>query len=84
MFLPDPAPAPSGCLTCVYTLATVFTHGVPAPQIRRNTMPEMDTFHATVLEGYWWGLDAYEIAEQLGADPREIAIITDTFRDLGY
>jgi hypothetical protein len=25
----------------------------------------MDTFHATVLEGYWWGLDAYEIADAM-------------------
>ncbi len=47
-------------------------------------MPEMDTFHATVLEGYWWGLNAYEIAEQLGDDPMLIANIMDTFRDLGY
>ena len=47
-------------------------------------MPEMDTFHATVLEGYWWGLNAHEIAEQVGDDPILIANIMDTFRDLGY
>lgn len=84
MFLPDPAPAPSGCLTCVYTLATVFTHGVPAPQTQEKQMPEMDLVHSQILEGYWWGLDAYEIAEQLGEDPRWVATVTDTFRDLGY
>ena len=84
MFLPDPAPAPSGVLDmCLHGRYCVYTRGA-RPTHKEKQMPEMDTFHATVLEGYWWGLDAYEIAEQLGADPREIATITDTFRDLGY
>jgi hypothetical protein len=47
-------------------------------------MPEMDTLHATILEGYWWGLTACEIAEQVGETPRNVAVIMDTFRELGY
>ena len=47
-------------------------------------MPEMDLVHSQILEGYWWGLDAHEIAERLGEDPRWVATVIDTFRDLGY
>jgi hypothetical protein len=47
-------------------------------------MPDMDNFHSQVLEGYWWGLTSYEIADMTGEDPCIIATIMDTFRDLGY
>lgn len=47
-------------------------------------MPEMDYLHSAILEGYWWGLTAHEIAEQVGEDSRSVAVIMDTFRDLGY
>lgn len=47
-------------------------------------MPDMDDFHSTILEGHWWGLDAHEIADQLGADPTIVARIVDDFNSLGY
>jgi hypothetical protein len=49
-----------------------------------NKMPDMDYLHAAILEGYWQGFTACEIAEQVGETPRNVAIIMDTFRDLGY
>jgi hypothetical protein len=68
---------------CLQMCHDVYT-GYQEPLNKGDKMPEMDTFHATVLEGYWWGLNAHEIAEQLGDDPMLIANIMDTFRDLGY
>lgn len=47
-------------------------------------MPIMDNFHATILEGYWQGLCAYEIAHMLGDDPTIIARIMDDFESMGY
>lgn len=47
-------------------------------------MPNMDNFHSTILEGYWQGLCAYEIADQLGADPIIVARIIDDFESMGY
>jgi hypothetical protein len=44
----------------------------------------MDKPHSQILEGFWAGFTSYEIAEQLGEDPRYVACIMDTFRDLGY
>jgi hypothetical protein len=44
----------------------------------------MDKPHAAILEGFWAGFTSYEIAEQLGEDPRYVSCIMDTFRDLGY
>jgi hypothetical protein len=45
---------------------------------------EMDEFHCTILEGYWWGLNACEIAHDMGADPVIVARIIDDFETLGY
>lgn len=47
-------------------------------------MQTMDHFHSTILEGYWQGLCAYEIADQLGADPIIVARIIDDFESMGY
>ena len=47
-------------------------------------MLEMDDFHSAILEGYWWGLNAYEIAQDIGADPVIVARIIDDFETLGY
>ena len=47
-------------------------------------MPEMDDLHSTILEGYWWGLDAHEVAQLTGEDPCIVARIMDDFRSLGY
>ena len=47
-------------------------------------MLEMDDFHSAILEGYWWGLNAYEIAHDIGADPVIVARIIDDFETLGY
>ena len=44
----------------------------------------LDTPHSAILEGYWQGFTAHEIAEQVGETPRNVAVIMDTFRDLGY
>lgn len=46
-------------------------------------MYEMDEFHSTILEGHWWGLNATEIAHELGADPVIVARIIDDFDTLG-
>lgn len=47
-------------------------------------MPHMDDFHATILEGYWQGFYAYEIAQMIGADPIIVARIMDDFESMGY
>ena len=47
-------------------------------------MPAMDDFHSQILEGHWQELCAYEIADQLGADPTIVARIVDDFNALGY
>jgi len=47
-------------------------------------MPNMDYFHSAILQGYWQGLCAYEIAEQLGGDPIIVARIIDDFESMGY
>lgn len=44
----------------------------------------LDTPHAAILEGYWQGFTACEIAEQVGETSRNVAMIMDTFRELGY
>ena len=77
----------------------MFTHGLPDPQTQEKHMLKemtpaeleceqhllnMDKPHAAILEGFWAGFTSYEIAEQLGEDPRYVACIMDTFRDLGY
>lgn len=46
-------------------------------------MPEMDDFHAAILEGHWMGLCGYEIAHDLGADPVIVARIIDDYEALG-
>jgi hypothetical protein len=51
---------------------------------KEKQMLEMDEFHSTVLEGYWWGLNACEIAHDMGADPVIVARIIDDFETLGY
>jgi len=61
----------------------MFTR-VTKPLNKGDNMPDMDLTHSQILEGYWWGLDAHEIAEQIGEDPAWVATVTDTFRDLGY
>jgi hypothetical protein len=68
---------------CLHGGHNVYT-GDQAPLNKGDNMPEMDVLHSTILEGYWQGYDAYEIAEQLGEDPKWVATVTDTFRDLGY
>lgn len=47
-------------------------------------MPEMDYFHAAILEGHWQGLCAYEIAHQLAADPVIVARIIDDYESMGF
>ena len=47
-------------------------------------MPNMDNYHATILEGYWQGLEAWEIAAQIGADPILVARIMNDFESMGY
>lgn len=44
----------------------------------------IDGVHSAILEGYWNGFNAYEIAEMLGEDVTFIATTMDAFRDLGY
>lgn len=84
MFLPLPSPPPLAMLDmCLHGGYCVYT-GDQAPHKQGDNMPEMDGFHSQVLEGYWWGLTSYEIAEMTGEDPVIIATIMDTFRDLGY
>lgn len=47
-------------------------------------LADMDKPHAAILEGYWMGFSACDIAEQVGETPRNVAMIMDTFRELGY
>lgn len=47
-------------------------------------MQEMDYFHAAILQGFWKGYEACDIAEQLGADPIIVARIMDDFESMGY
>lgn len=47
-------------------------------------MPEMDYFHSAILDGYWQGFNATEVAEMLGDDPIIVARIMDDFRSLGF
>ena len=47
-------------------------------------MPQMDEFHSVILEGHWQGMNAHEIADELGADPTEVARIVDDFVSMGY
>lgn len=68
----------------MFTNVVKCLHGRPSAPNKGDNMPEMDTLHATILEGYWWGLTACEIAEQVGETPRNVAVIMDTFRELGY
>jgi len=44
----------------------------------------MDFTHSAILEGYWQGLDAHEIASMLGEDVNYVARIMDDFRGMGY
>jgi len=44
----------------------------------------MDYEHSAVLEGLWKGLDAWEIAEQLGMDTAYVARLMDDYRSMGY
>ena len=50
---------------------------------KEKHMYEMDDFHSQILEGHWWGLNATEIAHELGADPVIVARIIDDFEMLG-
>lgn len=47
-------------------------------------MPEMDFTHSAILEGYWQGFDAWEIADKLGEDVDYVARIMDDFRGMGH
>ena len=47
-------------------------------------MQEMDYFHSAILQGFWKGYEACDIAEQLGADPIIVARIMDDFESMGY
>ena len=47
-------------------------------------MPEMDDLHSTILEGYWKGYNAHEIAQWVGEDPAFVARVMDDFKTLGY
>jgi len=68
---------------CLQNCSNVYT---PAKWRKQGeqTMPNMDYFHSAILQGYWQGLCAYEIAEQLGGDPIIVARIIDDFESMGY
>ena len=43
-----------------------------------------DNQYAQILEAYWAGYNASEVAQWLGEDPSFIARVMDDFRSLGY
>lgn len=43
-----------------------------------------DGLHATILEGYWKGFNAYEIAQWTGEDAAYVARVMDDFSSMGY
>ena len=43
-----------------------------------------DNNYSTILEGYWKGYNAHEIAQWVGEDPAFVARVMDDFRSLGY
>jgi hypothetical protein len=43
-----------------------------------------DNQYSQILEGYWRGHDAHEIAQWLGESSAFIARVMDDFRSLGY
>jgi hypothetical protein len=47
-------------------------------------MDLMDFTHSAILEGYWQGFDAHEIADMLGEDVAYVARIMDDFTGMGY
>lgn len=44
----------------------------------------MDYFHSAILEGYWQGREACDIAHQLGADVIIVARIMADFESMGF
>lgn len=43
-----------------------------------------DNLYSTILEGYWKGFNASEVAQWIGEDPAFVARVMDDFRSLGY
>jgi len=58
-------------------MQSLLLHGPTAP------IP-MDYDHAAVVEGLWQGLEAWEIAEQVGMDTAYVARLMDDYRSMGY
>lgn len=67
---------------CLQICSNVYTP--PQGANKGDKMPEMDFTHSAILEGYWQGFDAWEIADKLGEDVDYVARIMDDFRGLGY
>jgi hypothetical protein len=40
--------------------------------------------YAQILEGFWQGLTAHDIADQMGLETAFVARVMDDFRTLGY
>lgn len=43
-----------------------------------------DSIYPQILEGYWAGFNAHEIAEWMGEDPAFIARVMDDLRSMKY
>ena len=68
----------------MFTFSVLMFTRQPNGVNKENTMQEMDYFHSAILQGFWKGYEACDIAEQLGADPIIVARIMDDFESMGY